>query len=282
MANARDRPGDVGETAPCLEREPLLNQHERARIGAAAAQAVQAGLAQAELPCIACDRPMTQILRLDQQAKAPQPLQIRIVRHGRRNRSRLHVRHEPKHAAGEPGRNRRDQAVGLAELFEQPPQQELDAQGETWMFAERDESGRREQGLDGRTLRRGSGRKQAREVHGQHVPLRVGVEVKAMDGIGRNHDRSRPVDRDAGSLELRARSAARHEYALALAGVAVGADFPKVLAASRGDVLDVQVVDLQTRVGASAVERKARDRPWNRPGMLHGSRRRMRSSAKCR
>src|SRR5882757_6053657 len=74
--DAGHRTRGVDQAAPSLQRQPLLNQIEGGDAGQAAAQPIQTGLGQRELPRIALHRPMLEVVRFDQMPETAQPLRV--------------------------------------------------------------------------------------------------------------------------------------------------------------------------------------------------------------
>src|SRR6266851_1186565 len=74
--DAAHRACGVYQATPGLQRQALLNQIKGRGAGQTAAQSIQAGFGQREMPCVALHRPMFEVLRFDQVAKAAQPLRV--------------------------------------------------------------------------------------------------------------------------------------------------------------------------------------------------------------
>src|SRR5258706_15323687 len=104
--DAAHRTRGVDQAAPSFQRQPLLNQIEGCGAGQPAAQPIQTGLGQRQLPRIALHRPMLEIVRFDRMTEAAQPLRVVTAMDFASAMRGGAVCQYPQHAAREPAADR--------------------------------------------------------------------------------------------------------------------------------------------------------------------------------
>src|ERR1700676_273114 len=117
---AANRTRVVHQATPGLQCQPLLNQIEGRAAGQAAAQPVQTGFGQRQMPCVALHRPMLEVVRFDQVAEAPQSFRVAAAVDFGTAVCGGAVCQNPQYAACQPAADRSGPTVGLCKFMREP------------------------------------------------------------------------------------------------------------------------------------------------------------------